>query len=289
MNHKITMLGLALAATVAIGGTAEARYITDGTLVHGYTGTTAVASGTYSNWMDRIGGSQFEVFGVEVNSSSAAGGTVNLSIYTNYGLTTEGTFGTRTADIAFKLTGESDFNHGIILFDHGTSARQDTNTLTAGFYEVDNWKTSQGVFSSSGFIYSGIAADCTDNASCNAADQYTVDTYIDQGTRLVANNASSGGISLAISMVNNVLTPDNLTTVADESGVAALHRIDISMTGVGSLFGPGWEMVFGNATCANDTIHITGVGIALPEPASVGLVLLGLTGLGAVRRRSQST
>lgn len=280
MKSRYVLLGCSLAGFLAVGGVAEARYVSDGTLVNRY----YLLNSNTSNWTDRIGGTQFEVFGVEVNTSAAANGTLNLSIYTNYGLTNETQFGTRTADIAFKLTGDDDFDHGIILHNHGTAARKDDNQLVAGFYEVDSWKTSQTIFGDhTGVNYSGIAADCTRNATCAAADQFAIDTYINQGSLLVANNGSANGLTLAISVANNVMTPDDPDTAFNES-VAALRRIDVSMTGVGQLFGPGWQMVFGNATCGNDTIHVTGVGIPLPEPASVCLMLLGLVGLRTLRK-----
>ena len=291
MKSKYMLLGYSLAGLLAVIGTAEARYVSDGTLVNRY----YLLNSNSANWTDRIGGSQFEVFGVDVNTSSAANGTLNLSIYTNYGLTNETSFGTRTADIAFKLTGEDDFNHGIVLYNHGTAARKDTNSLTAGFYEVGqvagnpDWKTSQTFFGDhTGVNYSGIAADCTSNATCAVADQFAIDTYINQGNLLVGNNGSANGFTLGISVANNVLTPDDPDTVFNES-VAALYRIDVTMTGIGGLFGPGWEMVFGNATCGTDTIFVTGVGIPqLPEPATMGVMLLGLIGLGAARRATKS-
>jgi len=192
--------GLALAGTLAVAATAQAGYVSDGTMDRMFH-----LHNTYgANWVDRVGNSNpFELFGVNVSSSSDDGGTLNLSIYTNYGLNAAGPYQTRTADIAFKLDGATDFNFGLILVDHDTdasAARRDNNGLEAGFYAVNSWLTSEDIF--------------------------------------------------------------------------------------GDLFGPAWEMMFGNAICANDTIFVTGVGIPpeLPEPAAMGLMLLGLVGLGASRR-----
>lgn len=280
MNKATMLLGIALAGVCAVGGTAQAGYVSDSTLVLPYQGANPSNYSGYTTWRDRVGGDQFEIFGVEVTTSASSGGTVDLSIYTNYALGTEAAFGTRTADIAFKLTGHTDFDHGIILVNHGTGARGESNTFGAGFYSVSDWKTSQDIFGPSGYIYSGEAAVCIDNASCNslpASERLVIDTYIEQGTLL-------GGHSFSVSLQSL----GDYSPSADPT-VHADYRIDVHLTDVGSLFGPGWEMVFGNATCGNDTIIITGVGIPqLPEPAAMGLMLLGLIGLGAARRATKS-
>ena len=287
MSKASMLLGIALAGICAVSGTAQARYISDTTLVQPYNGLSPVGSGGYSHWMDLIGSDNpFQVYGVDVNTSSANGGTVNLSIYTNYAPPTETSFHTRTADIAFKLTGDAGFDHGIVLFNHGgVGAIKDDNTLGAGFYGNTTWKTSQDFFGDNlGDIYSGMAAVCTDDTTCNAASPTAIDTYITDGTLLGGHNLT---VTLKTSAADT-LTPDD-DDIAGSQIVQALYRIDVSMTGVGSLFGPNWEMVFGNATCGNDTIIVTGVGIRLPEPAPVGLLLLGLVGLGVARRKTKST
>ncbi len=280
MNKVAILPGIVLAGFFAVGGSAQAGYVTDGTLVLPYQGSVPSTYSGYTTWRDRVGSDQFEVFGVEVTSSTSAGGTVDLSIYTNYAPTNSGSFGTRTADIAFKLTGQSDFNHGIVLLNHGNSGTYN-NGLTAGFYEVSDWKTSQDFFSGTGYIYSGIAAVCVNDSACNAlpADQkLVIDTYIEQGTLLGGHNFS---VTLS--------APGDYSPLADLN-VHADYRIDVHLTNVGSLFGPGWEMVFGNATCGNDTIIVTGVGIPqVPEPGTMGVMLLGLLGLGAARRATKST
>lgn len=229
MPMKPLITGAALAGLLAAASTAQAAYFTDGTLDRMY----RLNSPYGANWVDRVGGSQFELFGVDVQSSTDNGGTMNLSLFTNHGLKTENQFQTRTADIAFKLAGSEDFNFGLVLMDHGTGGRKDDNNLGAGFYDVSSWKTSEDIFGDLG------------------------------------------------SVANNQLTPDN---------ELAAYRIDVSMTGVQDLFGPSWEMMWGNALCANDTIFVSGVGIPtdVSEPAALGLMTAGLLGFGAARRKRKA-
>lgn len=276
--------GLALAGMLAATATAQAGYIADGTMDRMFH-----LHSTYgANWVDRVGNSNlFELYGVNVSSSSNAGGTLNLSIYTNYGLNAAGAYQTRTADIAFKLDGATNFNFGLILVDHDTdasAARRDNNGLEAGFYAANSWLTSEDIFGDLGSVaYGGRAAICTDNASCNLQTPQAVNTYLSSGTLLAADDGlQHNGYTLTIASSDPRNDISDLTPDSD----VAMRRIDITMTGVGELFGPAWEMMFGNAICANDTIFVSGVGIppALPEPAAMGLMLLGLVGLGAARR-----
>ncbi len=282
--RAMKICGLAMAGMLAATATAQAGYIADGTMDRIFR-----LHSTYgANWVDRVGTSNpFELYGVDVSSSSSDGGTLNLSIYTNYGLNPAGAYQTRTADIAFKLDGATNFNFGLILVDHDTdasAARRDNNGLEAGFYAVNSWMTSEDIFGDLGSVaYGGRAAICTDNASCNLQTPQVVYTYINSGTLIAVDDGQEhNGFTLTIASSdprNDIL---DLTPHSD----IAMRRIDITMTGVGELFGPAWEMMFGNATCGNDTIFVSGVGIPpeLPEPAAMGLMLLGLVGLGAVRR-----
>jgi hypothetical protein len=287
------VVGLSLTGLAAVLGTAQADYIADGTLDHMYAGLNPYGA----HWVDRVGSSEFELFGINVSSSAANGGTVNLSIFTNYGLKDHGSFATRTADISFKLTGETGFNHGLILTDHqggaistgalgSTGARGDTNTLSAGFYSVTDWSTSQEIFGAvSGIAYGGVAKVCTNDADCGDPSQASsVNTYLNQGQRL--DGVSGSGISLAINQIASTIA----NPLTDPNGLAALFQIDVTLTGVAELFGSEWEMMFGNAICANDTIFVSGVGIQqqVPEPGALGLLLAGIFGLGATRGRRRS-
>ncbi len=283
VNRRASALALAMVAGLVLSATeSRAEYIVDGTFAEKYRFTSPRTNpGT---WADRVGGTDFEVFGVDVNSSIAAGGTMSLDLYTNYGLKNEAPFGTRTADISFQLLDQDDFNHGIILYDHGTDAREDDNNLTVGFYEVDSWLTSVDVLGDSGYVYSGRRADCNSNATCNLETPELINTYLDEGTLLIdpfGNGTQAGLMTMALTVDTNVLTPDNKS---------AEFRINVTMTGVAGLFGPDWEMVWGNATCGNDTIHVSGVGIpSVPEPAAALLLLVGVGGLLGGRRMLQRT
>lgn len=285
--------GLSLACLAAASGAAQAGYITDGTLDHMYSRLNPYGS----HWVDRVGNSQFELFGVDVSSSTDNGGTVNLRIFTNYGLRDHGAYATRTADIAFKLTGDADFNHGLILTDHmggaatpgdigSTGARGDTNTLAAGFYSVSDWSTSQEIFGAVGGIaYGGVARVCSNDAECGDPRQApAVNTYLNQGQRL--DNVPENNIAVTINQIASTIQ----NPVTDPNGLAALFEIEVMLTGVGGLFGPEWEMMFGNAICANDTILVSGVGIQqqVPEPGALGLMFAGLVGLGAARNRRRN-
>jgi hypothetical protein len=220
---------------------------------------------------------KFGLAGIDVSSSTDNGGTVNLSIFTNYGLKTSGAYSTRTADISFKLTGDTGFDHGLILIDHqggalnsgalGTSgARGDTNTLSAGFYSVTDWSTSQDIFGAvSGIGYGGVAKVCANSAECGSPATGTiVNTYLNAGERL--DNVLANNISLAINQVASTVSDP----ITDPNGVATLFRIDVVLTGVQDLFGPSWELMFGNAICA--------------KPGSLGLVAAGMFMVGAARR-----
>ena len=287
------VVGLSVAGLAVSISSAQAGYIADVTLDHMYSRLNPYGA----HWVDRVGASEFELFGVDVTSSADNGGTVNLRIFTNYGLRDHGAFATRTADISFKLTGDAGFDHGLILTDHqggaasagaigSTGARGDTNTLSAGFYAATDWSTSQDIFGGvSGIAYGGVAKVCSNDAECgDPLLASPVNTYLNEGQRL--DNLPGGNISLVI----NQTTGTSENPITDPDGLTALFMIDVTLSGVGELFGSDWEMMFGNAICANDTIFVSGVGIPqhVAEPGTLALMLAGLIGFGATRGRRRN-
>ena len=213
--------GVFMAVSGALPDAAHAYVLDDRTAASEYTGTSPSGGG----WDDRIGASEFEVFGV---NASFSGNNLNLSLFTNYGLGT-GSLGTRTADIAFDVDttdGAGDFTYGLVLFDHGTSQRGDDNTLTVGFYENATWKATTDIFGSPADVrYAGRYKDCLDapNGSPSGCGGTStgdaVLTYLTGGD-LLANTVS-------VSEVDNPSDAD--------PGDNPLKRIDVVIEVAGSL------------------------------------------------------
>jgi len=270
--------GAIVAVSGVLSDAAHAYVLDDRTAVSEYTGTSASGGG----WSDRIGASEFEVFGV---NASFSGNDLNLSLFSNYGLGT-GSASTRTADIAFDVDttdGTRNFIYGLVLFDHGTSQRGDDNNLVVGLYSNATWKDTTDIFGSPANVgYGGGYKDCLDgpNGSPSACGGTStgdaVLTYL-TGGNLLANTVT----------VTEVSNPANA-----DPGDNPSSRIDVVIADAAQLFGPEWEFLWSGATCGNDTIH--GLTMEGPngeqevrEPDATALLVLGLMSLGlTVRRRT---
>ena len=273
-----------MASAVGVLGTSSAAHaymFDDVTATSPYRGT----SPNYNyGWRDRVGGAQFEVFGVDVARSSDS---VMLSLYTNYGLKEESSFETRTADFAIDFDDgvNNGYDHAIVLWDHGSGARLDPdlgagNNRGVGLYRNVAWHTSQDIFGETGspyYTYGGRMRDCLDGPNGQPSG--------------CGNRATGDHINTLIydgDLVDG-LTP-LVTATALHSGnpstSAPKYRIDVTFNGstAANMFADGWEFAWGNATCGNDTIHGY-MASSVPEPASLTLLAGGLAILGASRRR----
>ena len=94
---------------------------------------------------DRIGGTGFEAYGIDVNLSNPS--QIIFSLFTNYpqGGITVGSWATFSGDLAIDLPGGPSYEYGIALTNH--------NGIIAGnLYDVSNWNLSN-LYAPNGYIY----------------------------------------------------------------------------------------------------------------------------------------
>lgn len=242
-------------------GSVFAYTIDDNTLVQTYRGTSPY---TYysSQWVDRVGDSTFEVFGIDVSFSA---GNITFDMYTNFnhdGIYTLSGQNAYLADLALDLDMDGTYEYGIVMLDHSLwtqgPAPSDT-TLTTGLYSVASWDDSQDFWASrTGFIYGGMADQTNPHES-----------YVAVG---------AGSTRLA----DPVVSP----FVVDLSEHEAAHKwsVTIAANDLGWL-GGDIGVFWAGMTCSNDAIEGTA---PVPEPTTmllVGAGLIGLAGLGRKRFR----
>jgi hypothetical protein len=96
---------------------------------------------------DKIGGPDFEIYGIDVNLSNPS--LITFSLYTNYPQSgvTVGTWATFVGDLAIDLPGGSSYEYGISLSSHA-------NGIVGGnLYQVSNWNLSNFYAPSGGYSY----------------------------------------------------------------------------------------------------------------------------------------
>ncbi len=276
---KTLMLMVSAVGAMGMSATAQAYMFDDVTATRPYYQSSPSSS---HGWRDRIGGKQFEVFGVDVARSSTS---VVLSLFTNYELSKVTSYETRVADFAIDFDDDTDgYDHAIVLFDHGTGARMDPDqgplNLGVGLYENVSWHTSQDIFGDSGspyYTYGGRMRDCLDGLNGSPVGCGSPSTAERINTLIYDGDLVDG--------LTPLVTMTNLHPGEPLSSSTPKYRIDVTFNGstAANMFNDGWEFAWGNATCGNDTIH--GYVAAVPEPGSLTLLGAGLAILGVTRRR----
>lgn len=250
MNKLFLLLISVSVAMFVWAGSAFAYTIDDNTLVLPYR-YTAPYDG--DNWVDRIGDSDFEVYGIDVSYS---GGNITFDLYTNFnndGIYDIGGTYAWLADLALDVNVDGTYDYGVVLLDHdewtGGNGYEpsfmgtDTEGAETGdIYDVTEWETSQDFWKgNTNFIYGGEAKTGSDAAH---------DSYV-----AIKAGEYKGNADVTRSDVGD--NPNYKWSVT-------IAAADIDFTG--NEIGVFW----GGMTCSNDAIEGTA---SIPD--ATALVLLG--------------
>ncbi|MGR8920961.1 MAG: PEP-CTERM sorting domain-containing protein [Gammaproteobacteria bacterium] len=276
--------GLFLCATAALGCGSAAAYTIDDTGAQAYWGADARTYG------DIIGsGALFEIYGADVSMS---GSVITVDIHTNLaGRADEGLF----AGYTNTLHGEGrGIGFGDLFFasdwqpfgipDHYADDDHATGTNWSYGFSIDDnnrWTDTGGT----GTLYALTGSNAAD--ALLTGDFMSGAIYRD-GQEVAVDRDSATTVSTGVGGTFSV-TPD---TAQSQGGILSFS-VDIGGT---SLWLPGelneiaihWAMSCGNDTVEGSTFfRAPPPNVGVPEPASLGLALLGLAGAAGARLRDR--
>lgn len=202
-------------------------------------------------------GDNFDTSQIVVTETSLAHGGIGLDfkLYTQFsGTDCFGSTCAYNADLFLRTPSAgysaTPFNYAVTLGGQGSNG----GLTQTGLYQVGTYATSQDIWAGrSGFIYGGeyVPDD-------NSAPAEQVPTVLTSGTFVTGATVS-------------------------QSSVAGGYIDDISLDLTAAEAVPflnGFDVLWGTGDCANDTVFGT-----VPEPAALAVFVIGLMGLGMIRRR----
>ncbi len=274
--------GAASLATMAAAGPASATEILDTVLTRGYYGSNPSNNSSYNYYRDTIGDTNtWDTKAIVVERNGA---NFDFQIYTNKGSNSEG--GIAYADFFIELNPQNSITGPFDSWNLGLDFQ------TGKLYALDgpqDWATSQDLFGGGSSTYGGLfrSAECgTSNggdgnpASCGSVPDGpgsgTVRGFVPV-TKIDSPEADDYLSTIDIDIDQAIGDPYNASTVVSFSIAASI------------LNHGGFDVFWGTATCANDSIwgHVpNSPPPGVPEPFTLSLFGLGLAGaLYGVRRR----
>ena len=275
-------MALVLAAGTALANT---QTFYDQTLVYGYTASSKSPNDTYA-WVDVVGDTSFNTKKIQVIRS---GGDLTIKIFTNYDLNTGTTDGENPvkslfpmADIAFDLDGDMHFEYGVAMTTRDNFTRGSLYAVTDASGPTTSWQSSLDLYDGNGGLTIGGRYDnCVKDVDCKPSSEFDqTPPYIPVVKMTDASFVFDGTViqELAGALPSDYEDPLQLD--------ASLYVTTITLDGLLDDL-PEWSgefnLFFGTAWCANDSVWIE--VSAVPAPAGLPVLLAAAGGLAFVARR----
>ncbi len=294
-----TSVSLGLALLFAAGSAqAMTHTIYDETLVYGYETKTGnandakpVATNSQYAWTDVIGNAEFNTKKIEVIRDS---GDLTLKLFTNYGLNTgtngvganpvEGQF--PTADIAFDLDGDLHYEFGLAMTTRGSFTRGTLYAVTDPSGWTTSWESSIGIYDDNGgYIVGGRYDNCTKGSDCEQKpfDPNNPPPYVPVVKMTDATAVATGTVSQAATGEPSATYND--PTSLDSSRYVTTVTL-AGLLGANADFNGAFNLFFGTAWCANDSVWAEVPNV--PIPAALPMLLAAIGGLALAGRRARA-
>ena len=223
----------------------------------------------YASWGDRIGNSTFEIHNMDV---TLTGTILNVQINTNYAGHT-GTLGTGYGDLFLSSSWNPVGDSPYITDDHESGTNWTYGiSLDGDIYNGDNLvkNSSTRFISNAGGTTSLYELNGSNDQDAFLSENLTSGTFRN-GQEVVIDKNSSTTVDTDINgtwSISAIDANDFISFSIDLAGTTLLNGDEIALH---------WGM-----TCGNDTIE---GAYAVPEPAILALLAIGLVGIGVSNRK----